>query len=150
MTQECKDDAKRLYVRENKDIDEIAKLLKVNKATIYRWKRDDGDWDEKRNLWDLSPAELEKIYMESVKELVITVKEDPRLMLDSKVADAMSKHISNLKKMNPGQLYLGAATDLLKVIDDYLKSQDKKLRDQFFQHFEGIRTAMISFVEKKF
>lgn len=150
---EKKEEAKKLYIRENKDISEIAKALDVAETTIYRWKKEDSDsgkgWDEKRDLWNLSPAELEKVYLESVKELVIKVKENTDLMLDSKVADAMSKHISNLKKMNPRQLYFGVMIDLLSVMDSYLKKHDEKLREKMIKHYEGIKENFKDYIENE-
>ncbi|MBN2546555.1 MAG: DUF1804 family protein [Spirochaetes bacterium] len=150
---EKREEAKRLFIRESKDIKEIAHILSVNEVTIYRWKKEDEEenknWDEQKNLWNLSPSELEKIYLESVKELVLKVKEDPDLMLDSKIADAMSKHISNLKKMNPRQLYLGISIDLITVIDNYLKKTDKKLWNEFFNHLDGIKEEFRYYIENR-
>ena len=37
--------AKILYIRENKEIKEISKLIGIPDSTIYRWKKEDGDWD---------------------------------------------------------------------------------------------------------
>lgn len=149
---EKKEEAKKLYIHENKSIQEISSIINVAQTTVYRWKNEDKeagqDWDDKRAIWNLTPSELEKVYIECVKELVLKIKEDPQLMIDSKVADAMSKHIANLKKMNPKQMYFGAALDLLKVIDDYLKHKDKKLRGAMSLHFEGIRNALMNYIEK--
>lgn len=151
--EERKDEAVKLYIREGKDISEISKILDISDATLYRWKKEDKEnnncWDEKRKIWQLSPAELEKVYLESVKELVLKVRENSDLMLDSKVADAMSKHISNLKKMNPRNIYLGVAVDLLTVIDDYLKKNDKKLRETISKHYESIKNELLKFIEIK-
>jgi transposase-like protein len=148
-----KEEAKRLYICENKNIKEIAKLLKISEATVYRWKREgeenNEDWDERRSIYNLSPTELEKVYLESVKELVLKIKEDPGLMLDPRIADAMSKHISNLKKMNPRQLYIGAAFDLLNVIDEYLKKNDLILRNELVKHYEEIKNELKAYIENK-
>ncbi|MBN2544573.1 MAG: DUF1804 family protein [Spirochaetes bacterium] len=149
-----RNEAKRLYIRENKDIKEIAKIIHAAEATIYRWKKEDKDnnedWDENRDTYNLSPEEIEKIYLESVKEMIVDIKKDPSLMRDSKVADAMSKHIANLKKLNPKQLYLGVGLEVLKVIAEYFKkNNEEKLHQEFIHHFDGIRNEIINYFESQ-
>jgi transposase-like protein len=151
---EEKEKAKKLYIRENKEVQQISQLLNISEGTIYRWKKEDKednkDWDDRRNIWNFSPVELEKVYLESVKELVLKCKDNPDLMLDSKVADAMSKHISNLKKMNPAKLSLGVGLEVLKIIDEYFQKQnEKKLRAEFARHFEGLRNELIRYYENQ-
>jgi len=61
----------------------------------------------------------------------------------------MSKHISNLKKMNPKNIYLGVAVDLIIVIDDYLKKNDRKLREHLSKHYESIKNELLKYIEIK-
>jgi len=148
MENDKKESAERLYIRENKKEDEIATILDIHLATIYRWKKED-DWDGKKSIYQLSPYEISKIYLQLVKDFVLEMKKDPKKMLDSKITDAITKHLSNMRKIDPRSQYMGVALDLMKVIIEYLEKNDKKLRDNFIKHYDMIKEEFLKYIENR-
>jgi hypothetical protein len=55
------------------------------------------------------------IYSETVKSWLIKLKANPELLSDGKIADALSKPMSTLSKIDTRSQYMGAITDLIKV-----------------------------------
>lgn len=143
-----REEAKILYIRENKEIKEISKLIGIPESTIYRWKKEDGDWDEKRSLWNLSPMELEKTYIELVKELVMRIRDNKELMLDSEIAHTMSKHIANIKKLRPASFVYGIGLDLLVIIDNVLREHNKELREEIVKYYDVIKEELKRYSEQ--
>ncbi|WP_418894696.1 hypothetical protein [Limibacterium fermenti] len=53
-----------LFVERGLKPEAIAEELERDIKTIYRW-REDGKWDDKKELFDLGPTELKRILMEA-------------------------------------------------------------------------------------
>lgn len=155
MSSEKRKEAVRLYVRENLSIAEISRRIETADKTIYRWKRDDaakGDrhnWDLQRDLWHMSPRELIGLYVESVKELVLTLHQDPERLADSRTADAITKHIANINRIDPSNQYLGIALDLMRRIDSYLQEVDPELQARMARHWEPIKTRLVEYSQER-
>ena len=155
MSNKNRDDAARLYVRENKPIPEIAVMLAVSPKTVYRWRNDDArkgdrhDWDRQRQLWHMSPRELIGLYIESVKELVLDLYGEPQKLADSKTADAITKHIANINRIDPAAQYLGIAIDLMRQIDLYLSETDTDLQAKLSRHWEAIKKRLVLYSQER-
>jgi len=133
-TGDKREEAERLYVREALSCQSIAERLAVDPGTVYRWKSESAkkgeakDWDTQRRIFTLSPRELTAIYAETVKTWMVRLKEQPELLSDSKVADAISKHISVLQKIDTRGQYLGVAIDLIKIANIWLAENEPELK----------------------
>ena len=137
-------EAERLYVRKSMSCPSIADLLGVDVGTVYRWRvqaADEGgvsDWDTQRGIYNLSPRELAAVYSEMVKTWLITLKANPDLMADGKIADAMAKHISALRKMDTRGQYMGAITDLIEVTNTWLAEHQPELKARLDPYWDSI------------
>jgi hypothetical protein len=150
-----REEAERLYVREDMPCPAIAKQLEVNAGTVYRWKEDAAakgealDWDVQRRIYHMSPRELMAIYAESVKAWMIKIKANPELLSDSKIADAISKHISVMQKIDIRGQYLGVAIDLIKVINVWLAEHEPELKGKMDRHWDQIYEALKAYTTTK-
>jgi transposase-like protein len=150
-----REEAERLYVREDMPCPSIAKQLGVNAGTVYRWKEDAAakgealDWDVQRRIYHMSPRELMAIYAESVKAWMIKIKANPELLSDSKIADAISKHISVMQKIDIRGQYLGVAIDLIKVINVWLTEHEPELKGLMEPHWDQIYEALKAYTTTK-
>ena len=146
------DKARELYIKNN-SITKIAKRLKVSVQTIYSWRKKDADtdkdWERAKRRYYMSPSELSTIFMESVKDMVLQVSEDPLKLADPKYADAITKCIASVKKIDPMYNYMGAALDLMRVIDQYLKKTDPSLAKEMKNHWPTIKEELESFISKE-
>jgi transposase-like protein len=152
---EKREEAKRLYVRQDLSCPAIAEQLEVNAGTVYRWKEDAAakgealDWDVQRRIYNMSPRELTAIYAESVKAWMIKIKANPELLSDSKIADAISKHISVMQKIDTRGQYLGVAIDLIKVINVWLAEHEPELKTLMEPHWDQIYEALKAYTTTK-
>ena len=143
-----REEAERLYVRQSMTCSAIAEQLQVDQGTVYRWKADAAekgealDWDVQRRIYSMSPRELMAIYAETVKAWVIKLKANPELLADPKIADAISKHISVMQKLDTRGQYLGVAIDLIKVINVWLAEQEPELKTKMEPHWDQIYEAL--------
>lgn len=145
--EEVKERAERLYVEEAICVTEIAQKLDIPAQTIYRWlaaaKDKEGfDWDEQRKNFALSPKALVDLYAKAFKRWVLKIQKDIDIMANPQVADAISKHISTLKKLDPRFNYLGAILDIIQISDDYLKENDPPLRTRMEKHWPAIQAKV--------
>ncbi|HOV15391.1 MAG TPA: DUF1804 family protein [Spirochaetota bacterium] len=90
-------------------VEEIAKKMEVSDTTVYRWKREDGenemtDWDAIAEIIDMPLPVLAKVYAYSIKKCIFDMKKNTDELKDSKAADAITKHIAILKKIDPAAL----------------------------------------------
>ena len=150
-----REEAERLYVRQSLTCPAIAEELGVNEGTVYRWKTEAAekgealDWDVQRRIYNMSPREMTAIYAESVKAWMIKIKADPALLSDSKIADAISKHISVLQKIDVRSQYLGVALDLIKVINIWLAEKQPDIKTLLEPHWDSIYEALKQYSTKK-
>lgn len=150
---ENKDQAEKLY-RKGLSVEQIAKELEVNTSTVYRWKKDSSeteatDWDRLRELHNLAPSELYSIYFETFKDFLIDVRKDPRKLQEPKIADAISKHLSSMRKIDPTALYYGAMLDLIREINSYLQGKDPEVARLLLPHWEGIKNHLSTFASRE-
>ena len=144
---ETRRQAERLYVEEALSVAEIAAELDVPAQTIYRWLsevrgKDGCDWDEQRRQFALSPQAMVDIYAKGFKRWILRIQQDIDQMANPKVADAIAKHISTLKKLDPRFNYLGAILDVIQITDDYLKRHDPDLRSRMERHWPAIQARI--------
>jgi transposase-like protein len=150
-----REEAERLYVRQSMSCPAIAEQLKVDQGTVYRWKAEAQkkgealDWDVQRRIYNMSPRELTAIYAESVKAWMIKIKANPGLLSDSKIADAISKHISVMQKIDTRGQYLGVAIDLIKVINIWLTENEPELKEKIEPHWDQIYEALKQYSTSK-
>jgi transposase-like protein len=150
-----REEAERLYVRQGMACSAIAKQLEVDQGTVYRWKAEAAekgealDWDVQRRIYNMSPKELTAIYAESVKAWMIKIKANPELLSDSKIADAISKHISVMQKIDTRGQYLGVAIDLIKVINVWLAEHNPDLKGKMEPYWDAIYEALKDYTTKK-
>jgi hypothetical protein len=150
-----REEAERLYVRQSMSCPAIAEQLEVDPGTVYRWKADAAgkgealDWDVQRRVYLMSPRELFAIYAESVKGWMLKIKENPELLSDSKIADAISKHISVMQKIDTRGQYLGVAIDLIKVINVWLAEHEPDLKEKMESHWDEIYEALKQYTTAK-
>jgi hypothetical protein len=137
-------EAENLYVRQAMACPQIAEALGVNEGTVYRWKADaaekgeSADWDALRRVYNMSPRELVAIYAEALKQWIVKIKQDPSLLADGKIADAIVKHVSVLQKLDTRSQYLGAVTDLIEIANKWLAENQPELKVKMEPHWEGI------------
>ncbi|MEL3904453.1 MAG: hypothetical protein P1P63_05010 [Treponemataceae bacterium] len=109
-----------LYVEKGLKPEAIASELDRNIKTIYSW-RDDGGWDEKKNLFDLGPTELKRILMEAAIRIA---KGEKRLDENGQEikeidADAISKIMKAYDYMS-GKLSPEVVRDVLIECDNFI------------------------------
>jgi predicted DNA-binding protein YlxM (UPF0122 family) len=137
-------EAESLYVRKSLSCPSIAETLGVDAGTVYRWKAEaseqgeGSDWDTQRRIYNLSPRELVAIYSETVKSWLIKLKANPDLLSDGKIADALSKHISALRKIDTRGQYMGAITDLIRVTNAWLAEHEPELKARLEPYWDSI------------
>jgi len=145
---DVKNKAEKLYVEDALSVIEIADHLRIPAQTIYRWiteAKDKGegfDWNKQRKNFALSPQALVDIYAQGFKRWILKIQKDIDIMANPQVADAISKHISTLKKLDPRFNYLGAILDIIQISDDYLKENDPPLRTRMEKHWPAIQTKI--------
>jgi transposase len=150
-----REEAERLYVRQSLSCPAIAAELGVNEGTVYRWKADAAekgeaaDWDVQRRIYHMSPKELTAIYAESVKAWLVKIKAQPELLADSKIADAIAKHISVMQKIDTRSQYLGVAIDLIKVTNSWLAENQPELKAKLDPYWDAIYQELVNYSTKR-
>jgi transposase len=150
-----REEAERLYVRQSMSCPAIAAELGVNEGTVYRWKAESAekgeaqDWDVQRRIYNMSPRELTAIYAESVKAWLVKIKANPELLSDSKIADAIAKHISVMQKIDTRSQYLGVAIDLIKVINGWLAENHADLKAKLDPYWDAIYQELVNYSTKR-
>jgi hypothetical protein len=123
---------------------EIAKVLGVDERTVYRWRNDANEkgekwnWDRKRRLCNTSPQELIGVLSEALIDWILQVDEGSVSLSDPKVADALSKNISSLRKIDNRKQYLGAIHDLIRVANTWLAGNQPELKVKLEPYWDSI------------
>jgi transposase len=150
-----REEAERLYVRQSMSCPAIAAELGVNEGTVYRWKAESAekgeaqDWDVQRRIYNMSPRELTAIYAESVKAWLVKIKANPELLSDSKIADAIAKHISVMQKIDTRSQYLGVTIDLIKVINGWLAENHADLKAKLDPYWDAIYQELVNYSTRR-
>jgi transposase len=150
-----RDEAERLYVRQSMTCPAIAAELGVNEGTVYRWKTEaaekgeSSDWDTQRRIYNMSPRELTAIYSESVKAWLVKIKQNPDLLADSKIADAIAKHISVMQKIDTRGQYLGVSIDLIKVTNQWLAENQPELKAKLEPYWGNIYQELVNYSTRR-
>jgi hypothetical protein len=150
-----REEAERLFVRQSMNCQAIAEQLGVDSGTVYRWKAEAAekgealDWEVQRRIYLMSPRELTAIYAESVKAWILKIKANPELLSDPKIADAISKHISVMQKLDTRGQYLGVALDLIKVINIWLAEHEPELKGKMEPLWDNIYAALKEYTTSK-
>jgi hypothetical protein len=152
---EKRTEAEHLYVSTSLSISAIAEALGVDAGTVYRWRAESAergesrDWDTQRRLYNLSPKELVAIYSETVKAWLIKIKGNPELLSDPKIADALSKHISVMRKIDTRGQYMGAIADLIKVTNMWLAEHQPDIKARLAPYWESIYQELARYSTNK-
>jgi transposase len=150
-----REEAERLYVRRAMTCPQIAAELGVNDGTVYRWKAEaaaqgeTADWEGRRRAYNLSPGELTSIYSESLKAWVVQIRENPEMLSDPKIADAIAKHVSVLDKLNDRSNYPGAILDLIKTANQWLAENQPELKAKMEPYWDSIYQELAKSSAKK-
>ena len=144
-------EAEKLYVKNGLSCPAVAENLGVNEGTIYRWKAEAAakgeaaGWDAQRRVYNMSPRELFAIYAESVKTWVVQIQQNPSLLSDGKIADAIAKHVSVLQKLDTRSQYLGVALDLIKTANQWLSENQPEVKERLDPYWENIYQELVKY-----
>lgn len=145
---EKKSEAERLYIREGYAAGKIAALVGSAPGTVYRWVRD-GGWKEKRESYTLSPLAMRDRYFELVKGLLAEAEANEEIRNSAAFADAMNKHFTALKKLDPPMLLKGVIHDFIRVSSDVIGERDAELARRLLPYWDEVREKLIDYFEKK-
>jgi hypothetical protein len=146
-----KEEAERLYVKQSMSCPAIAAELGVNEGTVYRWKAEAAEkgesenWDTKRRSQHVSGWELIEIYIESIRDWFLQIRDNPLMIADSKVADALAKHFKNLKNLDVRGQYLHAVRDLMKITNRWLAENQPELREKMEPYWDSIFNVLAEY-----
>jgi DNA-binding CsgD family transcriptional regulator len=150
-----REEAERLYVKKFMSCQAIAAALKINEGTVYRWKAkaagqgEKEDWDAKRRNLRVSGQELIELYIDIVKDSFIELKNNPGAIWDSKKADAFTKHVNNIRKLDIRGQYMEVALELIKIINRWLAANQPELREKMVPCWDGIIQAVAEYATRK-
>jgi hypothetical protein len=150
-----REEAERLYVRQSLSCPAIAAKLEINEGTVYRWKAEAAEkgeaenWDFKRRRQHVSALELIEIYIEAVRDQILTIRDNPALILDPGKADALTKHISNIRKLDIRGQYLDATIDLIKIASRWLAENRPELKEKLDPYWDAIYQELADYSTKK-
>ena len=150
-----REEAEKLYVKNGLSCAAIAERLGAAEGTVYRWKAEAAekgeaqDWDAQRRVYNMSPREMFAIYAETVKSWIVKIQHNPDLLSDGKIADAIVKHASVLKKLDTRGQYKGVALDLLKVVNQWLAENQPELKTKLDPYWDSIFGALVKYATEK-
>jgi DNA-binding transcriptional regulator LsrR (DeoR family) len=150
-----REEAEKLYVQQSMTCPQIAAKLGVNDGTVYRWKAEAAgqgettNWDAQRRTFNMSPRELVSIYSEILKAWVVRIKQNPETLSDPKIADAVVKHVSALRKLDNRSQYLGVALDLIKITNQWLAENQPELKAKMEPYWENIYQKLAKYSTNK-
>jgi transposase-like protein len=148
-------DAEKLYIHKSMACPDIARELGVDEGTVYRWRAEAAerggkfDWDRKRRLCNTSTQELMGVLSEALTDWILKVDEGSESLSDPRVADALSKNISSLRKIDNRKQYLGAVADLIKVANGWLAENQPELKKKLEPCWDGIYQELVNYSTRK-
>jgi hypothetical protein len=152
---EKREEAERLYVKKFMSCPAIAAALGINEGTIYRWKAkaaekgEKENWDAKRRNLRVSARELIELYIDIVKDSFFELKNNPAAIWDSKMADAFTKHVANIRKLDIRGQYMEVALELVKITNRWLAENQPGLRENMAPYWAGIIQAVAEYATGK-
>jgi transposase len=150
-----REEAEKLYVKQAMTCLQIATKLDVGEGTVYRWKAEAAlqgeatDWDAQRRVYNMSPRELVSMYSESLRAWVVNIRQNPEMLSDHKIADAIAKHVSVLRKLDNRSQYMGVALDLIKLTNRWLGENRPELKAQMDCCWESIYQELVKYSSSK-
>jgi hypothetical protein len=150
--QDKRAEAERLYTCRSMTCHSIARELGVNEGTVYRWrkeaaKNENDDWDIKRQ--SLSPVELIITFTQALMFGIAKLKTNPDLIFDAGKADALTKNLVALQKIDIRGQYLHVVIDLVRVINAFLSERDPNLKRNLEPYWDGIHEEMVKYAERQ-
>lgn len=148
-------EAEKLYVKNGLSCSAISIQLNISEGTIYRWKAEAAekgeaqDWDSQRRVYNLSPREMFAIYAETVKGWIVSIQQNPEVLADGKIADAIAKHVSVLQKLDTRGQYLGAALDLIEQANKWLAENQPELKTKMEPYWDNIYQSLREYSSMK-
>lgn len=125
---------------------QIAGALQLSKATIQRWKNDDG-WDGMADQANTSPSELARLVRKSMATIVLAAEDENRT-LTVKETDQLSKLTAVLRKIAPFDVTITTTVDVTKRFVSHLKAAADKQPGRLT--FEQINEAAIDFLSGEY
>ncbi|MDL2314773.1 hypothetical protein LJC16_00760 [Bacteroidales bacterium OttesenSCG-928-C19] len=122
-----KQHAEWLYCEKRLTPEVIAKEMDRNIKTIYKW-RDEGGWDETRELFDLGPTQLKKLLTESAIRIAKgEVRKDAEGNEVKEIdADAIIKIMKSREYLNQG-VSPEVCRDFLVELDNFISELEPEL-----------------------
>jgi transposase-like protein len=119
------DEAERLFVRENKTVEQIAQILPVSANTLYKW-RLKGGWEAKRAAALASPRDLAERMRRTLELYLTTIEAKAREgTLDNNTFDSINKAMAAIKGVERQALDLRVmAVEVMKEFTDFLKAEN--------------------------
>jgi hypothetical protein len=89
------------------------------------------------------------LFVEPLKLQLIEIQQNPSRLMDPKAADALSKSVSILEKMDPRDHYRGVILDLIRFINRWLAENQPEAKVIMEKHWEAIFYAVLELPTKK-
>jgi transposase-like protein len=152
---EKRTEAEHLYVSTSLSISAIAEALGVDAGTVYRWRSEAAragegqDWDYRRQVQALSFDKLKSVFREAIRSAINKIEEDPTLLLNPKFADALSKIIKSLERIDPRASHFGAIEDLIKVTSQWLTEHEPDIKARLDPYWDSIFQELVNYSTKR-
>jgi transposase len=146
-------EAKRLYIDKALSCSAIAEQLGVDAGTVYRWKAEAAgkgeawDWDCQRQIRSMSFAELQDAFREAIASTLAKIKKNPEELF--KHADALSKIMKSLERIDPRSQYLGSIADLIRVTNQWLAEHQPELKTRLDPYWDNIYQELSNYCTSK-
>lgn len=123
-----------LYCEKRLSPEAIARELDRNIKTIYKW-RDDGGWDDTKELFDLSPTQLKKLLTEAAIRMAKGEKRTDKEGNELKEVDADSiiKVMKSREYLQKG-VSPEVCRDFLIELDNFVAEQEPELAAQMTKY----------------
>ena len=139
-----KNQAKELYVIENKTVEEIASILRIPWRTLMRWKKLYKWEDDCKTASNIGLAmEMQKAFFERIQK---AIHEDK--LTEPAVADSLYKTAKLMEKLLPKKIMLANIYNLLQDIVGYINAYVED--DVFANAFARYLPEISEYLRKKY
>jgi hypothetical protein len=114
-------EAERLYIQEDKTVEQIGMLLPVCANTLYQWKLK-GDWGKKRELRLTAPKDMAGRLRRDLIRQMENLEGEGRL--DPAAYDSIYKTFLLLEKLEKTQDLRVLGVTVMQAYSDFLKAQE--------------------------